>query len=345
MIMASSLLAGDCCTLAGETKGMMTRSLMRDDALGLIALAIGLMLELLRDETGKSIGWLPLDTASRWLRVLSIVFLVPVGMRWTSGVVLPICSGWAQLMFGNGLSYDWPIILIGGYHNTWMLTAASYAATYSIDDGQGLTLLLTTLSQLCVIGVVVLWHQPDTLRKLGIELVSLPYHIKVPDSGKYEQNEWIQSHELLGYNKMNKPNRKSDNRPEISVSTRVAEPATDRQLEYDSGYNSSGDDELAAALAAAPAAETTAQALEAAAALSAKETSGETAAIQGAAVAAVGGLVAKMGIIPAEDIERLFNDFDDDEGLDPELKAAQDKELAEFSSRLGVSLLDAQITQ
>ena len=52
------------------------------------------------------------------------------------------------------------------------------------------------------------------------------------------------------------------------------------------------------------------------------------------------GLVAKLASITVEDIDNIFNEFDDDDGLDPEMKAQQEKELAEFSSRLG--LLDAE---
>merc|ERR1712166_707331 len=52
------------------------------------------------------------------------------------------------------------------------------------------------------------------------------------------------------------------------------------------------------------------------------------------------GLVAKLASITVEDIDNIFNEFDDDDGLDPEMKAQQEKELAEFSSKLG--LLDAE---
>lgn len=48
------------------------------------------------------------------------------------------------------------------------------------------------------------------------------------------------------------------------------------------------------------------------------------------------GLVAKLANITVDDIEHIFNEFDDDDGLDPELKAQHERELAEFSSRLGV---------
>eukprot|EP00656_Telonema_subtile_P015760 TRINITY_DN18296_c0_g1_i2.p1 TRINITY_DN18296_c0_g1~~TRINITY_DN18296_c0_g1_i2.p1 ORF type:complete len:398 (-),score=99.89 TRINITY_DN18296_c0_g1_i2:320-1513(-) len=47
-------------------------------------------------------------------------------------------------------------------------------------------------------------------------------------------------------------------------------------------------------------------------------------------------LVAKLANITVDDIENIFNEFDDDDGLDPELKAQHERELAEFSSRLGV---------
>lgn len=285
-------------------------------SIGIIALvtalrsSIALVIEFFREDTGKR-------AVTARLRVLSTVCLVPVGMRWTSGVVFPICSGWAQLMFGNGLSYNWLNISTGCSRNPWMLTVASYAATYSIDDGQAFTLLLTTLIQLCAIGAVV----------------------------------------VLGYEEISDPNQKSDTRPNKSVSKRVAEPAAERQLEYDSGYNSSGDDvqdsgeghpivrpERTAEEGRGRQQHGQQQQQLAQMFHHQQQHQQQQTQMQQQHHVEL-GIVAKMNSIPVKDIEHLFNDFDDDDGLDPELKAAQDKELAEFSSRLGVSLLDAQTTQ
>lgn len=47
-------------------------------------------------------------------------------------------------------------------------------------------------------------------------------------------------------------------------------------------------------------------------------------------------LAARLANITVDDMSEIFNEFDDDDGLDPELKEKHERELAEFSKTLGL---------
>ena len=164
-----------------------------DGALGVTALSVGFVAEALRPKVTPVV--------QDWLWLLSLSFLVPVGIRWNSALLSPMCSG--VLMMLNGGSDA--------------ASAKRFVAYIAL-----------------IVITAVLWCvsvENERCSKLAAADVDC-------STTKYD-------HEVAGTQKKTIKSKAKKNRHVVVNQTKrvAASLAADEQVEHDSGYSSSGDDE------------------------------------------------------------------------------------------------------